>query len=200
MFQTVLKQLREEHSLSQSKFAQKLGVAQSTVGMWESGKNKPEYGTLLKIAELFNVSSDYLTGRSRSASDKKTIPVLGTVPAGIPIEAIEDVLDYEEVTPDMARLGDLFGLRVKGDSMEPRIKEGDVLIIHKQDAAETGDIVIAFVNGDCEATVKKYVRHDDGISLIPFNTAYAPKFFTKNEIETLPVRIIGKVIELRGKF
>lgn len=193
-----LKFLREKSGKAQKELAIDLCVSQPTISDWEVGRKTPSSKSAARLADYFGVSIDYLLGRDTESN--LSIPVIGMIPAGIPIEAIEDVLDYEEVTPDMAKLGDLFGLRVKGDSMEPRIKEGDVLIIRQQDTAETGDIVIAFVNGDNEATVKKYVRHDDGISLIPFNTAYSPKFFTKNEIEMLPVRIIGKVIELRGKF
>ena len=192
-----IKELRKHRGLSQKQLADALYVNQTAVSQWERGATTPSKETLIKLANILNTSTDDLLGNKSSVS---RIPVVGVVPAGIAIEAIEDILDYEEITPEMAQLGDLFGLRVKGDSMEPRIKEGDVLIIRKQDTAETGDIVIAFVNGDNEATVKKYVRHDEGISLVPYNQAYTPKFFTKNEIEKLPVRIIGKVIELRGKF
>ena len=105
MFQIKLKQLRENANLSQAKLAQKLHIAQSTVGMWESGKNKPEYNTLLKIAEIFNVSIDYLTGGGDgppSSTNGVWIPVLGKVQAGIPIEAVEEIIDYEEISKSMA--------------------------------------------------------------------------------------------------
>lgn len=193
-----LKALREKSGKAQKEVAIDLCVSQPTISDWEAGRKTPSSKSAARLADYFGVSLDYLIGRDTES--KYSIPVVGMVPAGIPIEAIEDVLDYEEITPEMARMGDLFGLRVKGDSMEPRIKEGDVLIIRKQDTADTGDIVIAFVNGDNEATVKKFVKHENGISLIPNNHAYEPMFFTFEEVENLPVRIVGKVVELRGKF
>ena len=94
MFQVNLKKLREGKGLSQAKFAKEIGVSQSTVGMWESGKNKPEFSTLIKIADFFNVTTDILTGAETEAPKKNTwIPVLGSVQAGIPVDAIEDILD-----------------------------------------------------------------------------------------------------------
>ena len=90
------------------------------------------------------------------------IPVLGRVPAGVPIEAVEDIIDYEEIPVEMAKDGEFFGLQIKGDSMEPRICEGDVVIVRKQDDAESGDLVIAMINGD-EATCKRLMKYSDGI-------------------------------------
>lgn len=194
-----IKELRKSSGMSQKQLADRLFVNQTAVSQWERGVTTPGKDTLLNLSNIFHASIDDILGNEIKSYITK-IPVVGTVPAGIPIEAIEDILDYEEITPEMARLGDLFGLRVKGDSMEPRIKEGDVLIIRKQNTADTGDIVIAFVNGDNEATVKKFAKHENGISLIPNNHAYEPMFFTFEEVENLPVRIVGKVVELRGKF
>ena len=124
--------------------------------------------------------------------------VLGRVAAGIPIEAIEEVIDTEEITEEMAAKGEFFGLQIHGKSMEPRMIEGDVVIVMKQDTAETGDIVIVTVNGT-DATCKRLKRYRDGIELIPINPSYDPIFFTNEEVESKPVRIIGKVVELRGK-
>ena len=83
--------------------------------------------------------------------------------------------------------------------MEPRIKEGDVVIVRQQPEVESGDVAIVLVNGD-SATCKKVIINDNGITLIPFNPAYEPVFYTAEQVETLPVRIVGKVVELRGKF
>ena len=127
------------------------------------------------------------------------IPVLGDVAAGIPIEDIEDILDYEEIDEDLARRGEFFGLRIRGNSMSPRIQNGDVVIVRVQPDADSGDIVIAKVNGD-DACCKKLQKHDEGISLISLNPEYEPMFFSKKEILDLPVHVIGKVVELRGKF
>ena len=127
-------------------------------------------------------------------------PVLGYVAAGIPIEAIEDIIDYEEIEAGQLNSNyEYFGLKIKGDSMSPRIQNGDVVIVRKQPDVDTGDVAIVCVNGD-NATCKQIKKHAEGISLIPFNTAHEIKFYSNNEIESLPISIIGKVVELRGKF
>ncbi|MBQ1503302.1 MAG: LexA family transcriptional regulator [Clostridia bacterium] len=159
--------------------------------------------SLSKIAEYFGVSTDYLLshGLVERVDAKKSvnIPVIGIVHAGVPIEAVQDILDFEEITPELAASGEFMALRVSGDSMEPRICAGDVVIVRRQPTAENGDVCVVMVNGD-EATLKKIQRTDDGIMLIPFNSNYAPMFFTNKQIEQLPVTILGKVIENRQKY
>nr|DAO89646.1 MAG TPA: Repressor protein CI [Caudoviricetes sp.] len=125
--------------------------------------------------------------------------MLGTVPAGIPIAAVEDILDYEELPQSWENQGEFFGLKIKGDSMYPTLENGDVVIVRKQSSADNGDTVIAMVNGD-DATCKRYERSENGIMLIPNNSNYTPTFYTNEQIERLPVTIVGKVIELRRKF
>ena len=113
--------------------------------------------------------------------------------------AEENIVDYEEIDPAMAATGELFGLRIKGSSMEPRIKEGDVVIVRKQEDVDTGDTAVVLVNGD-SATVKRIKKETNGITLVPNNTAFSPIYYSNDDIERLPVRIIGKVLELRGKL
>ena len=198
----ILKELRSSMGFSQQKLADKLGVSRSTVAMWESGASQPDNDSLLHLAKIFNTSTDFLLGNveGRYTSPKGVkVPVLGYIRAGIPLDAVEEILDYEEVDPAMAAKGDLFALRVKGDSMEPRIREGDVIICAETPCVESGTVAVVLVNGN-EATVKKVVKHKEGLSLVAFNPAYSPMFYTNEECETLPVRIVGRVIELRGKF
>lgn len=197
-----IKDLRKEKGYTQAHLAKMLGVARSTVSMWESSPQEPDNETLGKIADVFGVSTDYLLGRTDVPLAKRKgrqIPVLGEVAAGIPIDAIEDILDYEEIDEEMARTGEFFGLRIKGRSMEPRMLEGDIVIVRQQETAETGDTVVVLVNGD-SATVKKIKIGPAGMTLMPTNPTYDPMFYTKEEVEQLPVRIIGKVMELRAKF
>lgn len=195
-----IRELRKEFGMKQIDLADMLNVSQATLSAWENGKNKPDIDTLQKMADFFHVSVDYILGVKKiTARPAIKIPVYGDVAAGIPIEAIENIVDYEEIDAAMAATGDFFGLRVKGSSMEPRIREGDVVIVRKQSDADTGDTAIVLVNGD-SATVKRIKKEPSGISLIPNNPAYDIRFFTNEEIETKPVRIIGKVVELRGKF
>lgn len=199
-----LKSARSSLGYSQQKLASLIGVSRSTVAMWETGASQPDNDSIIRLSRLLNVSTDYLLGTSDDTSHPSSsgvkIPVLGDVRAGLPIEAVENIIDYEEISTEMARSGEYFALRVVGDSMEPRICEGDVVIVRKQPDLESGEVGIVLVNGD-SATVKKVVKHADGISLIAYNAAcYPPHFYTKKEIATLPVTIIGKVVELRAKF
>lgn len=159
--------------------------------------------TAQKIASYLGVTVGYLLGKEEAPQENRRkgvkIPVLGIVPAGIPIEAIQDIIDYEDITEDMARNGEYIGLKVKGDSMIPKICDGDVVIVRLQPDVESGETAIVMINGD-DATCKKVVKHQGGITLVPNNPAYEPRYFTTDEINSTPVRVIGKVVELRRKF
>ena len=206
-FQNILKSLRTARSLTQDELSKQLKISSSTIGMYEKGAREPDFETLELIADFFNVDIDYLLGRTAkttyipSAPTRKgvAINVYGRVAAGIPLEMIEDIIDTEEITEEMARTGEFFGLQIHGDSMEPKFSEGDVVIVRQQDDAESGEIVIATVNGS-DATCKRLRKYRDGIELISNNPAYNPMFYSNEDIENKPVRIIGKVVELRGKF
>ena len=202
-----LKRLREEKEMTQAELGKALEISPSAIGMYEQGRRTPDIPTLKKIASYFNVSLDYLLGNSpakaaqqQSAGRGVRIPVLGRVVAGIPIEAVEEILDYEEITPELAATGEFFALQVKGDSMLPKLEEGDVVIVKKQEDVETGDIAIVLVNGD-EATIKQVKKVNGGIMLYGFNPdVYEPHFYSNQQIEELPVRILGKVIESRRSW
>lgn len=222
-FKNIILLLRNEKGFSQEQLAKVLHVSKSTVAMWETGQRLPSVEKYEEIADYFNVDMDFLYGRTtikrKSLFDESgseyvnsklvtdishrnrgvEINVLGRVAAGIPIEAIEDIIDTEEISSDLARTGEFFGLKIHGDSMEPRMCEGDVVIVRRQDDAESGEIVIATVNGS-DATCKRLRKYRDGIELISNNPAYNPMFYSNEDIENKPVRIIGKVVELRGKF
>ena len=92
-----------------------------------------------------------------------------------------------------------FALRIKGNSMEPDIKDGDIVIVRKQTTAEDNDIVIAIVNGD-EGVCKRLKRYPGGMALVSSNPLYEPKYFSEEEVTGIPVRIAGKVVELKRKF
>ena len=199
-FKNMLKYLREREGYSQSELAAKLGISKSTISMYEVGNRQPDFETEEAIADLFNVSLDFLRGKTiDNKRNAVSINVLGRVAAGLPIEAVEDIIDTEEISEDMAHTGEFFGLQIHGDSMEPRIYEGDVVIVRQQDDAESGDIVIAMVNGN-DATCKRLMKYAGGISLVSLNPKYEPMMFSYQDIQEKPVRIIGKVVELRGKF
>ena len=124
--------------------------------------------------------------------------MLGTIPAGIPIEAIEDILDFEEITEEMASKGDYFALKVKGNSMMPTILDGDVVIVKRQEDAESGKVCVVVVNG-FDATLKEIKKDEQGIWVLPHNptSEFKAKFYTNEEIEKLPVKILGVAVEIR---
>lgn len=197
-----IRKRREELRMTQGDLAAKTGYADKTmISKIEKGVIDLPQSKIYLFAQALNTTPRALMGwTSENTQPHSTrIPVLGRVAAGIPIDAIEDVLDWEEITPSMAMTGKFFGLKIKGDSMQPRMVEGDVVIVRCQPDAESGDIVIVQVNGDT-ATCKRLSKHESGISLISFNPSYPPMVYTNEQIEQLPVTIIGKVVENRQKY
>lgn len=216
-----VRQYRKQHGLSMQSFGNLCGLSRAYISILERGINPttnkpfvPTIQTIQKIADVTGTNFDSLfamiDGSQKVTVNSETtplprargvkIPVLGKVVAGIPVEAITDILDYEEIPEDMARTGTYFALQIKGKSMEPTLHEGDVVIVRQQPEVENGEIAIVLVNGD-EATVKEVKEGPDGLTLIGHNVAvYSPHFYTRNQIKNLPVRIIGKVVELRRKF
>lgn len=204
----LIKKRREQLGMSYSDLSQKTGFSTSVLYRYENGDTKKIPIDRIKIiAKALNLDPyslydfDQATDElEKSVNSKITkIPVLGTVRAGIPMEAVENIIDYEEISEDMARQGEFFALQIKGDSMEPRICEGDVVIVRKQSDIDNGDTAIVLVNGE-EATIKKIQKFDGGINLVPGNPSYDVQTYTNEQIEALPVQILGKVVELRGKF
>ena len=199
---TNIKKRRTELGMTQEELAKKLGYSdKSMISRIESGKIDLPQTKIIAFAGALNTTPMKLMGWVGSQAGVFTIPVLGRVAAGIPIEAVEDVIDYEELSSDIFKDSpkNYFGLQVKGNSMEPRICNGDYVIVHKQEDAETDDTVIAMVNGN-DAVCKRLKKYADSIALVSLNPAYEPMLFTREQIDSLPVRIIGKVVELRGKL
>ena len=213
----IIKSYRNEKQMSMDVFSERSGISKAYISLLEKNRHpktgKPIAPSLqcikqaadgmnMDFNELFSLLDGDVTINETPNNDfvrSIKINVLGRVAAGIPINAITDIIDTEEITEELARTGEFFGLKIKGDSMEPRICDGDVVIVRQQDDAESGDIVIAMVNGD-DATCKRLVKYAKSIALVSFNTKYEPMIFTEQEIEEKPVRIIGKVVELRGKL
>lgn len=192
---------RKRRKISRKEVADFLQVHETTIKRYEDGNTKKlPTDRLEKIAKYLNTSIEYLMGWEEEQKPQGIkIPVLGTVAAGIPISAVEDILDYEEIPQTWKNQGEFFGLRIKGDSMKPDINDGDTVIVRQQSTANNGDVIIALVNGD-DATCKKFEKLDNGIILISNNSEYSPMYFSNEEVNIKPVVIIGKVVELRRKF
>lgn len=196
---------RKQLNLTLKEIADYVGVSEATVSRWESGNianmRRDRIAALAQILKVSPIDIMGVTDDDNYDDSIKSvqIPVLGYVKAGIPMTTIENIIDYEEISQEQARTGEFFGLQIKGDSMEPRITEGDVVIVRKQETVENGEIAVVLINGD-DATVKKFYKTDAGIKLVSTNPTYDPFFFTPDEVNTLPVSVIGKVVELRAKF
>lgn len=203
-----LRELRKQNKLSQQQLALLLGVTQATLSGWETEKYRIDNNSLIKCSEILNTTTDYLLGKDSIDKNIKPIilekmtikiPVLCRIPAGVPMEAIEDIIDYIEI-PDDWTIGDkeYFALKINGDSMSPEYLSGDVVIFRKCETCNNGDDCAVMVNGD-DATFKRIERKENGIILKPLNAAYEISFFTNEDIESKPVRILGIAVELRRK-
>ena len=172
------------------------GLSDSQISSWYNGRYRPNGEAMAKIAKALGVTVDYLLGKEEVPVSKLTlpqlheIPVLGKVAAGIPIEAQEDIIGT------VATDKNVFALRISGDSMSPRIMDGDIVLVHQQENANDGDIVSARVDG--EVTCKVLKKNAYGVTLVPFNAAYAPFIYTGQQAEDL--RILGKVVESRHEW
>lgn len=158
-------------------------------------RTEEEYDRHRKAIEYIEKHSEF---HGEAKETKRIIPVYGRVAAGIPIEEITDIEDYEEISDAMAANGEYFALKIHGDSMEPRMCEGDVIIVRKQENVESGETAVVSVNG-FEATCKKVCFTDDGVELVSINAKYKPMVFTKEQAAGLPIKILGKVVEIRCK-
>lgn len=192
-----VKQLRKAMSLKgwrQVDLKNALGESDGQISSWYNGRYRPNAEAMAKIAKVLGVSVDYLLGKEDppAADLPKTheVPVLGKVAAGVPISAQVDIIG--SIWTDK----ECFALKVKGDSMSPRIMDGDIVLVKKQESAEDGDLVIAEIDG--EATCKVLKRSHGSVMLVPFNAAFAPFVYTGQEAEDL--RILGKVVESRHEW
>ena len=204
-----IRQMRTDAGMTQEELAEKLGLQKSAIAKYENGRvENIKRSTIQKMAELFDRTPSYIMGftdisgynSDNISAPVARVPILGYVAAGIPIEEIEDIVDYEEIPAELLRGGKkYFGLVLRGDSMEPRMYDGDVVIVQKQDDAESGEYVIAAVNGD-HATCKRLMKYRDSIALVSLNSKYDPMIFTNEEVQEKPVTILGVVREIRGKM
>lgn len=224
----IIKQYREEHQMSLQDFANLIGTSRSYIHMLEKNVNpstnkpiNPSIETLKLLANAMNMDLDFLLKQLDSEQQiyldeeeykkqfEKTdvlgnpvtsIPLLGTVKAGYDYLAQENWIGTVDVDKNLVNSGeDYFALKIRGDSMSPIFIEGDIVIIKKQNDCENNEYAVILVNGD-EGTLKKVKKIDNGIILQPLNPAYGPLMYTKEEMEILPVKIIGVVKQLKREF
>ena len=197
-----IKTLRKSLGYSQEELAKTINVHQTAVSQWEQGRTTPDIETIKKLASLFNVSVDYLLGRSNAPANpidpfsfsniqpvkKHRIPLLGEIACGEPIFADEDFEGFIESDIEAD-----FALRCNGDSMTgARIMDGDIVLIKKQDMVENGQIAAVIIEN--EATLKRvyYYPKDGKLILNPENPAYAPLVYVDEELNQ--IRILGRAV------
>lgn len=197
-----LKYYRKLNKYTQESIASKLNITTSAYGFYEQGRNAPPYSKLKELAQIYGISILELTGESsndlKKGEDYATINVYGSIPAGIPIEAIEDISDTEDISfKDFDKNKTYIGLKVEGDSMYPKYLQGDIIILELTPDCESGTDAAVYVNG-YEATLKTVIKNDNGtITLMPINTSYPPKTYGKDDE---PIKILGIVKEIRRKI
>lgn len=200
-------------------FAEKCGLSHTYISALEKNidprTGKPIAPTLdtvkfvskgmdIPIEEILRILDDEQEFKIKEEAPKygsnpAVVLVYGTIPAGIPMEMIEDIIDTEEIPADMLKGGkQYFGLRVKGNSMFPEYLDGDTIILEKLEDVESGSDAVVMVNGD-DGTFKRIFKNENGIILQPLNPEFQPMIYTNEQIEKLPIKVIGKVVELRRK-
>lgn len=208
-----LERAMQIRNIKASELSEKAHIPKSAISQYLSGLYEAKQKSIFKLANVLNVSEAWLMGldvpMERNSKDYKidelgnpivSIPILGIVKAGYDYLAQENWIGTIDVETSLVGDGkDFIALKVHGDSMSPTLIEDDIVIIKKQDDFESGDIVVAIINGD-EATIKKGKKSDAGILLQPLNSNYEPLIFTYDEMKTIPVTIVGIVKQLKREF
>lgn len=207
-----IKRLRKSRGWTQPQLADRLSVSKQTISNWETGIKVPRMGSLQKLADLFDVKIGEITNASIERSDRakkhrpsnviypvgsgferRTIPIIGEIACGDPITAEENIEGYtEEIFEKPVPSGTLFGLRCKGNSMEPTIHDGSIVTIREQPDVEDDEIAAVLIDDDNEATLKRVKHQGDSVILIPDNKEFPPIILNKDN----PGRILGKVIHV----
>lgn len=207
MFSERLKQARKNKKFSQAELSRLLGVTQQAVGKWETGRSTPDPGTVARIAEILGTTADALLGLQQpeytqpvgdhfASYSESPIPVVGTVRAGYGALAFEE--DYGTEYACVKDPSSYFYLVVKGDSMEPRISDGDLALVHRQSTLENGELGVMVYGTDGEGTLKRYLRRGNAVVLQPFNPNYEELVIKGEDLDHL--YIAGKVVETKTKW
>lgn len=195
-----LKYYMDDRKIDRNKLSAICKVPYTTLTSWIKAERYPRIDKIQILSEFFNIRMSDLVEEHDYNNEIKQIPLLGKIQAGVPTEMFLDIIDYIDIPADMARGNkELFALKTKGKSMEPNFIEGDILIFEKTEDCENGQFCAVAVNGD-DATFKKVTKTDTGIMLQPLNPDFETKFYTNEQIDSLPVQIIGVLKQIRRNF
>ena len=200
IFENLLK--REQTTVY--RVAKATGISATTFTDWKNGRSVPKADKLKRVADYFGVSLEYITGQTESGQmprlspDFLRIPIIGEIRAGSPIITNESVLGYEYA--DVSDTDEYFYLKVQGDSMKNiGMVDGSLVLFHKQQYAEDGEIVACLVGGE-SATVKRFHRSKKTVYLMPENEDYQPIKLSTDDFETGDARILGIAVEIKIKL
>ena len=210
-FMKNIKYVREKRGLSQSKLAEMIDVNQTTIARWEDENRIPTIDKAIQVSNILNIPLDILVGKNLQFDNVEPvnidsniikIPVFGFFKAGIPIESQSDIIEYVEIPKIWTRGGKKFyGLKISGDSMFPKYNEDDIVIFEQNDDTTLyhGKDVAIMINGT-ESTFKKLLVNEQGIVLQPYNAGYDIMMFSKEDVEQLPIKVVGIAREKRTKI
>lgn len=203
-----LKNERNKKGLSQKEFADKLGINARTYASYERGERDISTALLLNICKTLNISSDVILGNNienkilkkipYNAEGMELIPLVGKVAAGYNCHAEENITEYIRTDTDSLKTGyDYFWLEVKGDSMEPTIQEGDLVLVQEQDTLDSDCFAVVIVDNE-DGLVKKVSIDSGKVVLFSINPYYPPRTFEKEDMNR--IRIVGKVVEVKRRL
>ncbi len=206
-----IKYIRTKENISQQELADKIGIDRSTISRIEKNEIDTSLENAIKISEALSISLSDLVGKDLRFDNGDIeniknniikIPVFGTIKAGIPIESQSDIIDYIDIPAKWTKGNKKFyGIKLSGDSMFPKYQDGDIVIFEQTNDKElyNGKDVAVMINGT-ESTFKKILINEQGIVLQPYNTAYDIMIFSKDDVERLPIKVIGIAREKRTKI
>ncbi|MBQ5326141.1 MAG: helix-turn-helix domain-containing protein [Oscillospiraceae bacterium] len=195
----LIKKRRKELGITLEEIGEYVGVSKTTVQRWESGNiSNMRRDRIKKLSEILQIDADMLLGINMQQNEFVKIPVIGKVDTGTPIAEQADIKGYEYVPKEWTENDTIFAFEIDGDSMEPRIVEGDIVIVHSQKDVENGETAVVMIEG--EVTCKRVIKHSEGVVFMSNNPQYPPFYVTFEDAKKTGVRIFGKVIELRAKF
>lgn len=194
--------LRDAAGLTQKQLAEAIGVPhREQISQWERGERGPDMEYVHRIAEYFNVSVDYLIGRTddprplpEAALPVVPVPILGAIHAGDPAWATQEPEGWAFVPADLARTGELFALRVKGDCFaygRKPIDDGDVVLVRKQPTVEDGQIAVVYWPDQEEAVLRRVERKDGMVILRADNPKYPVEVVKGRDLT-----ILGRVVKV----
>ena len=192
----ILKMLREDNGYTQDDVARGTHIVRGTYTHYELGKRQPDLDKLKTIADFYQVPPAIFFGRSIPAFMQGIkVPIFKKIIPDTPMDAQDNIDGYTEIPATVAATGKHFALKINEPSMYPYYLKGDTVIVRVQTETQDRDMVVVTA-GSNAAVIRRIQKQTSGITLTAYNQLeYLPRFYSTREITTLPVKIIGVVVE-----